>query len=394
MPKVSVIIPTYNRADFLPRAIESVLEQTYADFELVIVDDGSTDETADVVARYADPRIRYHWQENQERSAARNEGIALSQGAYVTFLDSDDWYLPCKLACQAAVLDADPEVGMVASGWSKVDSSGRTIKEYRPWLQCPAPVALDWLLCGLTVVGANMVRREHLDRVGGFDSELLRTEDTYLWFHLVWSGCDTGWAEEMVMMQRVHPENSAGDGRRMRDWTLKMLSKVYALPGVEAALGPVKDQVLATGYLNGSLRLYAAGCVDEAKEDLSRAVQLDPSLLDRGGEKLLQAIWSHANDPYTVNPEGFVYVVLDHLPTEVTRLAWRRRFAVSGIWIDRAFHAYQQGYVAEARRAVARAVCHHLGWIRNRGVVSIWLRSVLGRSTAPRIGRRRWDSRL
>lgn len=98
MPFFSIILPTYNRAHFLPKAIESVLAQTFDDWELVIVDDGSTDNTKEVVVSYKDPRIIYIYQENQERSAARNNGIIHAKGEYICFLDSDDYYLPEKLS--------------------------------------------------------------------------------------------------------------------------------------------------------------------------------------------------------------------------------------------------------------------------------------------------------
>jgi glycosyltransferase involved in cell wall biosynthesis len=96
-PFFSIVVPTYNRADLLGVAIESVLKQTYSDWELVIVDDGSTDNTAEVVKNYGDARIRYIYQTNAERSAARNNGIAQATGRYICFLDSDDYYLPERL---------------------------------------------------------------------------------------------------------------------------------------------------------------------------------------------------------------------------------------------------------------------------------------------------------
>lgn len=96
-PFFSIILPTYNRAHFLPKAIESVLTQTFKDWELIIVDDGSTDNTKEVVANYQDSRIRYIYQKNQERSAARNNGIDQAKGNYICFLDSDDYYLQEKL---------------------------------------------------------------------------------------------------------------------------------------------------------------------------------------------------------------------------------------------------------------------------------------------------------
>ena len=96
-PFFSIVVPTYNRADLLGIAIESVLKQTYTYWELVIVDDGSTDNTANVVKGYADNRIRYIYQTNAERSVARNNGIVQSTGQYICFLDSDDYYLPERL---------------------------------------------------------------------------------------------------------------------------------------------------------------------------------------------------------------------------------------------------------------------------------------------------------
>jgi glycosyltransferase involved in cell wall biosynthesis len=97
-PFFSIIIPTYNRADLLPKAINSVIAQSYTDWELIIVDDGSKDNTREVVAAYKDPRVKYIYQNNAERSAARNNGIANATATYLCFLDSDDYYLPERLS--------------------------------------------------------------------------------------------------------------------------------------------------------------------------------------------------------------------------------------------------------------------------------------------------------
>ena len=96
-PFFSIIIPTYNRAAFITKAIKSVLEQTYNDWELIIIDDGSTDNTKDVIKQFEDVRINYFFQKNQERSSARNNGIKKSKGKYICFLDSDDYYLNNRL---------------------------------------------------------------------------------------------------------------------------------------------------------------------------------------------------------------------------------------------------------------------------------------------------------
>lgn len=114
--KFSIIIPTYNRAVFLPKAIESVLAQTYNDWELIIVDDGSTDNTKDVVAQYSDSRIRYIYQDNAERSAARNNGIARASGDYVCFMDSDNYMKSDRLAKLSAFIAKESNIACYFTG--------------------------------------------------------------------------------------------------------------------------------------------------------------------------------------------------------------------------------------------------------------------------------------
>lgn len=106
MPKVSVIIPTYNRARYLHRAIQSVLDQRFPDLEIIVVDDASTDDTAQVIEGFRDPRIRYfRHNTNRREAASRNTGVQNAVGDYIAFLDDDDVWLPDKLAIQVNLLD-------------------------------------------------------------------------------------------------------------------------------------------------------------------------------------------------------------------------------------------------------------------------------------------------
>ena len=126
-PRVSVVIPTYNRAGLLPRAVASVLAQTWTEFELLIVDDHSTDGTPAAIARFADGRIRsFRHPRNSGQSKALNTGIGHARGDYLAFLDDDDEWLPGKLAAQVAVLDAAPSgVGLVYCWHDELDEDGR-----------------------------------------------------------------------------------------------------------------------------------------------------------------------------------------------------------------------------------------------------------------------------
>ena len=126
-PTVSVVIPTYNRAALLPRALESVIAQTFLDWEIVLVDDGSTDETESVAADYANrlgSRFIHLRQDNAGSSAARNRGIDAARGEFIAFLDSDDEYLPRKLERQIRLFELCPELGLVYSDYAFIDSDG------------------------------------------------------------------------------------------------------------------------------------------------------------------------------------------------------------------------------------------------------------------------------
>jgi glycosyltransferase involved in cell wall biosynthesis len=182
MPKVSVIIPTYNRASLLRHAIESVLGQTYDDYELIIVDDGSTDNTAEVVARNSSDKIIYVHQQNRGRSAARNHGIRIATGEYIAFLDSDDMFLSAKLESQVKVLDDNPAIGLVYSHAKNVDENGDFLAyHYEGDFSGRIYPEMLFIKNNLITTPTVMVRASILSEVGGFDETLHICEDLDLW---------------------------------------------------------------------------------------------------------------------------------------------------------------------------------------------------------------------
>ena len=126
---VSVIIPSYNRADIINETIDSVLAQTYANVEVIVIDDGSTDNTRGVVAAYRDPRLHYSYKTNGGLSAARNAGLDSARGEFIAFLDSDDVWQSWKLAAQMQIFERHPEVGLIWSDMSTFRKSGEILKE-------------------------------------------------------------------------------------------------------------------------------------------------------------------------------------------------------------------------------------------------------------------------
>lgn len=176
MPPVSVVIPVRDGERFVGAAIDSVLAQTMRDFEVVVVDDGSTDRTAEILAAYGD-RIRVHRQKNAGVAAARNAGAAIARGAYIAFLDADDVWLPHKLERQMPLFD-DEEVTLVYAAVRIVDEELRPLREVAP---CAPDDALSATLCvgpapvPLTMTG--IVRRSAFEAVGGFDERLSTSAD-------------------------------------------------------------------------------------------------------------------------------------------------------------------------------------------------------------------------
>jgi glycosyltransferase involved in cell wall biosynthesis len=187
MPHVSVIIPTYNRATYVSRAIDSILSQSYRDFEVIVVDDGSSDNTKQVVQAYGD-RVRYVFQSNAGPGAARNLGIRTSEGMYLAFLDSDDTWMPEFLAKTVGALDAHPEVDAVTTGIyiGPADRKREALMEgveTGVW-QLPTHVARKqarYMLNGFCA-GAVLVRKDVVTRYGGYyEQGCTLGEDIYLW---------------------------------------------------------------------------------------------------------------------------------------------------------------------------------------------------------------------
>lgn len=183
-PKVSIVIPTYNRADFLPKAIQSVLNQTYRNWEIIIIDDGSTDNTEGIVKSYKEARIRYILHKsNLGLSAARNTGIKNSRGEYIAFLDSDDEWFPEKISCQMNIFQKeDSKCGVVCTGGYRIkDNQIISIKS--------VPINIDsfnekFLFKNITWTSSVLVKKECFKKAGLFDENLESCEDWDMWIRI------------------------------------------------------------------------------------------------------------------------------------------------------------------------------------------------------------------
>lgn len=190
LPKVSVVLPTYNSGEWLVEAIESVIAQTWRHLEIIVVDDGSIDETQDLIAPYLD-QIQYVRQENKGRSAARNLGITLSTGKYVAFLDADDTWYPEKLVRQVFRLEHEPSAAWACCRCRLVTESG-SVFESNFWPSYFGPertgtydILVRLLTSGMGISTSTIVvERDTLCDIGGFDETLATSEDLDLWIRL------------------------------------------------------------------------------------------------------------------------------------------------------------------------------------------------------------------
>lgn len=214
MPKVSVIIPVYNGEKYLRDAIGSVLAQTYTDFELIVVDDGSTDRSGRIVREEFGHVAQYHYQPNGGSAKARNSGVKASRGRYIAFLDADDLWMPEKLALQVPVLDTRPEIGLVHSDVEQVDPAGRHV---RVWKNSGRMDAYARRLVKGHVIAAyaSLVRREILERVGGFDEDFPAAAYEDLEFSIrVGQVCEIYCVDRPLAKHRDHGESASSDEER------------------------------------------------------------------------------------------------------------------------------------------------------------------------------------
>ena len=197
-PLVSVIIPVYNGERYLRQAIESVLAQSYRPIEILVVDDGSTDGTADIARSY--PEVRYIHQANQGQGAAMNAGIKVSGGEYISFLDADDLWPPDKLRIQAEYLFKNPQVGYVIA---------KLRNFLEPGVLAPVPTTRDLMLTDYTALstGTLMARKAVFDRVGGFDIHYGHAKDVDWFIRAKEAGIQMAILPEVLLLRRLHETN-------------------------------------------------------------------------------------------------------------------------------------------------------------------------------------------
>jgi glycosyltransferase involved in cell wall biosynthesis len=256
MPEVSIIIPTYNRSNFMLECLDSIWKQTYNNYEVIIVDDGSTDNTRDILkASIQDNRIIYFYQKNQGAARARNKGIESASGKFITFLDSDDCFLPNKLLNQIKYFEKFPDANIVHSNFYKFDQDGNNLGIRNTSFfsgDIYPSILLYWKM--LIPISCVMIRTEIIKDVGYFDEKLgnfgedldllARISKKYPFHHI----------NECLVGIRVHSSNLSGDNTNFINNHLPYIEKM----SLEVA-GVFKRRMYSKLYLYGGLTLLGKG---------------------------------------------------------------------------------------------------------------------------------------
>lgn len=280
-PRVSVIMPCWNRAGFVADAIRSVLGQTLTDFELLVVDDGSTDGSRDVVRSFSDARLRLLCGEHQGISAAMNAGLAAARGRFIARLDSDDAWVPDMLEIQVAVLEARPEVGLVYARGECVDTNWRSLG--MTWgypLRYPGETFRSMVYndstCNITVV----CRRECFERAGTYDETLQTSEDLDMWLRVAWE-CEFAFTDRVLARIRLHGDSITGGVSEDRDEQMErrglVFEKLFALPDLPPEIRAMRGHVFSNLHTSNGLLWLGHGKFRLAGRAFGRAVRVSSS---------------------------------------------------------------------------------------------------------------------
>lgn len=276
--RVSVVLPAYNAARTVGKAVDSVLTQTLTDLELLVVDDGSTDCTSEVVEAREDERLRCVKTENRGVAHARNCGVRLSSGEFVAFLDADDAWLPRKLEVQLDLMLKQPSIGLCFTSAEIVDRRLRRIGEDSADSFGDYTEAL--LMRGNVVAGGGssaMVRRSALERVGGFDAGLSQCADWDLWLRLSVDTSFVAITEPLVQFTRA-PGTMSSDPSLLERDTFAMLDRFFTTD-VSLPYRPSRRRVYSTQWMVCAGTYLHAGCLRDSLRCVSRGLFVDPRSL-------------------------------------------------------------------------------------------------------------------
>ncbi|WP_075062138.1 glycosyltransferase family 2 protein [Ornatilinea apprima] len=380
MHLVSVIIPTYNQAEYLATALESIFAQTYPLLEVIVVNDGCIDKTPSILQAY-EPRIRVIEQENRGLPAARNRGFLASHGHYVYFLDSDDQAHPDFIQTLVNLLDHHPEYGLAYSAWKQIDSNGFTLNEIHPNRKGNL---LEAILTREIFFFSSMsiMQREWLQKVNLYDESLHWSDDADLWLRLASSGCQFGYIDQPLVNYRIHRESMSGQVKPVQidDWH-RVLDRFFANPTLPTEIQRLRGKAYAVLNFETAGRYFRSGDIEHGQEQLRQALSKQPQIEP---DWFLNWLAGTALDGRTVHPIQYINRVFDHLIPEMNHLKPLRTRALGQYHLAAAFSAFHGNQPRKVLRHAIPAAVLNPGSLSNNGFISILLKSIFAHFKDPK----------
>jgi glycosyltransferase involved in cell wall biosynthesis len=333
-PKVSVVIPAYNHASFLSATIQCVLKQTFEDFELIIVNDGSTDATPNVVRQFCDSRIKYLEQANRGATAARNTGMQASCGSYIALLDADDIWSPDKLQVHVNFLDRHSEVGVSYNGrFAFVQSIDAICDLHLP----PAFASLSDFVLGFPFSPSDMVlRREWAFKVNLFDERYVFFGDDLDFFcRLALAGCQFASVGRVLNFRRYHAGRTVKDLRASVEAALRPLEEVFSDPRCPNEVLALKDAAYANHYVSWALDAFNQDETVIGRELLCKAIESFPSLAVGWPSAFTRSVVQFCAMDTTIDPLALLEQIARELPPQMCWKSEQFDWVVAHVYLTR-----------------------------------------------------------
>lgn len=361
MPKVSILIATYNRADLLPATLESALSQTYRDLEVIVSDNASTDITPELMQAYTarDGRVKYIRKPVNEGVIANyHTALRAASGEYLAFFDSDDLFHPTKIEKQLRAFDlGGPRMGAVHTGFFDIDQSGVPI---RRTLMLDEGDLFEKLLCYEAQIwlGAVLFRRECIERTGMLDASVTQAADVDYFLRMTRLGYRVGCVQEALYYHRYHPTNQSKNVFGLAQALFTIYKRLYADPAIEAKYGAWKNRTFANLHMDCSGRLLALGEYEQAKEQIAQALMYRPEWSQSPEHWVRALLYDYAFGPECRDAIEFVMGWMSHLPPAAALLLQQRDRILALAHIGTALRALYANDVREGRAQLAAAMQH------------------------------------
>lgn len=368
MPEVSIIIPAYNSAAFIGEALQSVLNQDFNDYEVIVVDDGSTDETAEVVAKFSDHRILYIYQSNEGSASARNHGLRLARGDLIAFLDADDIWRPGYLSYMVEYLHTHSEADGVYCGYRYMKADGTPLPEIVNRVVPPEQLYNTLLEGNFLSTCTLVVRQSCFNNVGYFDVNLRQAMDYDMWLRLSRTYLLVG-SPEVLVWYRRHCSNTTVNVRLQNRSLEYILQKHFGDEDSPPGEWSTEKRLAYAGYYRlRAGNLLRAGDVEGCARSIGRMLLIRPDWVnqdkwyfmlasavvprDRIGEIQALDLHTSARTALTVLNHLFALSEFDHLLSDraqafgtmywtlATIAYWQRELSLSREWYMQAFREY------------------------------------------------------